>query len=275
MNRTILFLTLFVFFSMSFGQSMKVHTKGTSTPATYPLSDIDSITFELASSIPSESLFAFLKFDNDFLDASGKNHDGTQNGSPSFVADRWDVLTSAVQLNGHGDYVDVSNSSDFDCRSDFSISIWINPVDTAGPHPVISKMVTDGSYNSLAEFDMQINTHYAFFMGNGITNTGTNYGVNIDGGVPVFGKWNHLAATIKADSVKFYVNGALAGEALFTGGSRIKGSQLIQVGRYFNNGQGSSVQYFKGKIDDCAIYSRALTATEVLAIYNEKGWTGN
>jgi formylglycine-generating enzyme required for sulfatase activity len=47
-----LVITVFVSLSvLSFGQLMKVHTKGSATPASYSLSTIDSITFELTTPV--------------------------------------------------------------------------------------------------------------------------------------------------------------------------------------------------------------------------------
>lgn len=49
MNSRLVLTVLVSLCMLSYGQSMKVHTKGGTTPASYSLSTIDSITFELSS----------------------------------------------------------------------------------------------------------------------------------------------------------------------------------------------------------------------------------
>jgi hypothetical protein len=34
-------------------------------------------------------------------------------------------------------------------------------------------------------------------------------------------------------------------------------------------------RYFKGSIDDIRLYNRALTESEIVALYHENGWSGN
>jgi hypothetical protein len=59
-------ITLVVICSVAvvFGQSMLVHTKGSATPATYALSTVDSITFDLSTLLPIHDPVAALSFND-------------------------------------------------------------------------------------------------------------------------------------------------------------------------------------------------------------------
>lgn len=82
------------------------------------------------------------------------------------------------------------------------------------------------------------------------------------------GQWHHLVATQGADGMKLYVDATLAAS---------NGQTAAQAyGGYFRLGGdttwgGASSDYFQGTLDEAAVYSRPLTAAEVVAHYRAGG----
>ena len=72
------------------------------------------------------------------------------------------------------------------------------------------------------------------------------------------GAWAHIVATNSNGTYRLYVNGT---EVQSGSGTLINGGTLAMIGRF---GGG----YWNGFIDDVRIYSRALSAAEIKAIYN-------
>lgn len=78
------------------------------------------------------------------------------------------------------------------------------------------------------------------------------------------GVWYHLAGVRSGRSVRLYVNGVLSATATETTAIDVSNSYEIRVGSLSATGP----QPFNGQIDEPAIYNRALSATEVQAIFN-------
>jgi hypothetical protein len=74
------------------------------------------------------------------------------------------------------------------------------------------------------------------------------------------GKWHYLVGTYDGSQVCLYVDGALAGSCAVAAPIHYAGD-LVAIGRDGSANGG----YFNGSIDDVAIYSRALTSTDVRA----------
>ena len=82
---------------------------------------------------------------------------------------------------------------------------------------------------------------------------------------PVTGQWYHLVGTYDGTNVRLYVNGVLEGGPTVAGSSPNTTNNLIIGGL---NGTGTNE--INGTIDSTRIYSRALTATEILSNYTRE-----
>ena len=75
------------------------------------------------------------------------------------------------------------------------------------------------------------------------------------------GAWTHVAATYNGTTASVYVNGVLAGSQAFTGYNLASGG--VRLGEYV-----SATGYkFAGAIENARVYNRALSATEIAALY--------
>jgi hypothetical protein len=89
----------------------------------------------------------------------------------------------------------------------------------------------------------------------------------IDATVPLrIDAWNHLAISYDGDALRFYVNGAVAGDQK-VGRQRVPGHEGLAFGRRQDNwGDG---YHFRGVIDEIRLYDFALTPAQVRERYQQ------
>jgi type II secretory pathway pseudopilin PulG len=187
-------------------------------------------------------------------DGAGGN-DGTLEGDTAWSGDTPEGTGSALQFDGAGDYVRIPNSSDLRITGELTLEAWIKEA-TAHPY---AKVLSRRSGN------------YFYFLG---VDNGRPYGGVGDGMTfAVTGKsllmslstWNHLAFVYNDADDSMYIH--------FDGLERETGTALILPARAgvdlcIGADSGGSSAFFKGAIDQVAIYARALTAAEIRDIYS-------
>ncbi|WP_306190281.1 LamG-like jellyroll fold domain-containing protein [Streptomyces sp. MK5] len=87
------------------------------------------------------------------------------------------------------------------------------------------------------------------------------------------GRWHHMVATEGSDGIKLYVDGSLrAANALVTGNQSFTGYWRIGGDNVNGWPNQPSSRFYTGRLDEVAVYGKALTASQVLAHY--KAGTG-
>jgi len=86
-----------------------------------------------------------------------------------------------------------------------------------------------------------------------------------DGELPLVGSWTHVAAVWDGATISLYRNGELTGSAPFTGSISPSTNDLFIGVNPVLGKQG----YFVGRIDEVAIYDRALSPAEIRALAPE------
>ncbi len=82
------------------------------------------------------------------------------------------------------------------------------------------------------------------------------------------GAWAHVALVLTPGNAKTYVNGALVDDFNFEQGE-MDADPFFRIGRHNEDaGYPAGQRFFKGAIDELSTYNRALSAAEILAIYN-------
>ena len=197
------------------------------------------------------------------VDASGNNSAGlyaasVTRGVPSAVAGTTDT---AISTNGAATGI-VSSAVGVGAPAAFSEELWFKTASTTG-----GKLIGFG--NSQAGASTSYDKHV--YLG---TDGKLRFGVN-SGGLQVItsplaynnNAWHHVVATQDGSGTKLYVDGVLvvSGTATtnqsFTGFWRVGGDNL--------SGWASrpTTDYLTGSIDEVAVYTRALTATQVQTHY--------
>ena len=81
---------------------------------------------------------------------------------------------------------------------------------------------------------------------------------------PALSSWRYVAVTYDGSFQKIYINGVEAASRAQTGTISVNINDLL-IGQIQAGGQA-----FQGSLDDVAIYNRALSANEILDIYNHQ-----
>lgn len=95
-----------------------------------------------------------------------------------------------------------------------------------------------------------------------------------DGGFPVApGEWHHVAGVYDGSSIKLYVNGQLVVDPIFQTGiiTPMLETSFLTIGSEdgrTNEPHLIGQRYFHGLIDEVELYNRALSESDIQAIYN-------
>ena len=164
-------------------------------------------------------------------------------------------IGQALNFDGVNDYIDTGNTNT--ANGNMTISMWLKPRVAAG------YVATQGVINSGIRYGM-------YFSGNKINWSCYNGGyftVTTDNVIPT-DKWTHIVGTIAAGQtggLKIYVNGTLQSSS----------STIADCGSYGSLYIGSYIwpigTYYSGLMDDFRVYTRTLSAAEVLKLYQLGG----
>jgi hypothetical protein len=231
-----------------------------SSTSAFSFSDFyGKITGNVVSEGCPSNLVVYYKLDNNVLDSSGNARTGTIIGNPTSVSGK---LGTAYHFDGSA-AVDVGNI-DFS-NQEFSISSWVRTTDP-GQTNNYREWISKVGYWETGTFEFNI---HAPNNGNGLAVAGWSSGRGIygmeDRNVNLRdGNWHYVVGTYKRGSQSLYVDGVLSSSNNYAGDLPIT-TQTVQIG-------GTDWHYYHhrwvGDIDEVAIYNKALSSSEVSALYN-------
>ncbi len=211
----------------------------------------------------------YYPFSGDARDLSGNHNDAEVHGA-TLTTDRFGAANHAYHLNGVDNYLAFDPSKLPLGPSPRTISAWIMAESYPpelfaglGSRPSVIGWGSNDP-NQLSEMQL-VDGRLQFHTYGSDPSSKTVLELN---------QWYHLAIVYAAGTVSLYVNGAEErGEAssidtpVGTGriGTWPEPAQLPASG-WKNMG------YFHGIIDDISVYSQAVTATQIQALYAEGGW---
>ncbi|HJN09988.1 MAG TPA: LamG-like jellyroll fold domain-containing protein, partial [Pirellulaceae bacterium] len=216
-------------------------------------------------------LVAWYPFSGNPYDESGNdNHLGLPGGSrnPTLTADRSGTPGTAYdfdEIDNPSDYLaSTGPESAFDFTTATTFSAWINLDDvTQGWVLNKSSYLVPGTFGiGMSDGSVNIRVH---------TSDGPYHDV-LSSAPIVAGEWTHVAGvydgTGDTPGLSLYINGALDGFLSVTGTTTLyNNDERLYVGAdIFNPTHKANVD---GRIDDIAIYNRALNAAEILVLTTE------
>ena len=222
-----------------------------------------TVSADLVHNPPNAGLIGYWNFDEGSgsiaHDTSGNNYgyDATISGA-TWIAGK---INSALSFNGSTNYVVTPNIV---LGNTFSISAWVNP--TAIPQGSFWRIAETRYTGGLYLGTDASGTKYKFIVNNGTGSTGScgaTFGC-AQGGTITSG-WHLVTATFDGTTATLYVDNSMVATETFTAPGNT--TYPLYIGRYYGaNGYG-----WNGGIDEVRLYNRALTSTEVSAIYNNNG----
>jgi hypothetical protein len=186
-------------------------------------------------------------------DKSTNTNNGSATGTSSVDA----VIGNGRSFNGSSDYISVPTNASLNITGDLTVETWIYPDDSLSTANANRWLEKGDSY-----FLMEGN---GGVVGTGITFLVKYNNVNyyVDSGVThSAGQWYHVVGVHddSANLLRLYINGTQVNTTSFTG--TIDNDNLA-----LRIGSDDSGLYFDGMMDEVAIYSTALSPTEIEARY--------
>jgi hypothetical protein len=204
-------------------------------------------------------LMARYPFTGNANDVSVNANHGTPIGGTVLTTDRFGTPNSAYQFNGLDSYIQVPNSASLNSPTTaMTQAAWIS---IAGPSqvgsgfdPIIMKSVT--SENG---FMYRMNATTTYF---GAAFNDWNTHLSAGQAIPL-NEWHHVAIVFNGTTIRFFFDGALVGTQPMAL-TIAPDTRPLTIGGDFPG----APEYFNGKIDDVALYSRALTDQDILELYS-------
>jgi hypothetical protein len=228
----------------------------------------------LPSYLPANGLVAWYPFNGNANDESGNGNNGTVSGA-ILTEDRNGNLNTAYSFNGNNNYITVPFSGSFNSiQTGLTMSAWILMSGGTGASTPPRVMELRGAYGNggdagfvmLAQDNSNTSRSFEVRYYNNFGNTNISIAPTNNVSSLV---WHYLVFTADGNSGigNFYIDGQLIND-----NSSMQFQGLINSCNYNNNpliigAETSLLGKWGGKIDDIAIYNRALTQEEITALY--------
>ncbi len=144
---------------------------------------------------------------------------------------------------------------------DFTISTWVKLISFGSWSRIFDFGNGEDSWMMLSPQSGSLNT-----LGYGVTHDGESHDVSVNYVFPKF-KWVHIALVQEGDSSSIYADGVELGRGYMP----VKPADLgLTTANYLGKSQFEADPYMNGTLDEFRIYNRALSATEILDVMDEK-----
>jgi hypothetical protein len=220
-------------------------------------------TSNAANCVQIPGLVSWWPAENNAVDAAGSNTGVLLNGA-TFAPGKFG---QAFSLNGSGAHVRIADNANLHLTNGLTISAWVNPSSLAYAQQIISKWDVVFEYQKSYAIWLDGNGTFIFSVcANGDEQLGAHADVWTTNTVPL-NQWTHVAATYDGSTMKVYLNGQFQSQAAFPYGI-FPGTGDLAIGAMVGGVPAGQNSYpFSGRIDEPAIYSRALSAAEIRALY--------
>jgi sugar lactone lactonase YvrE len=213
---------------------------------------------------PPAGLVSWWQGEGNAVDAAGTNS-GTLIGGATFTNGE---VGRAFSFDGTSQYVMIPNSSGLNPSNQFTIDCWINRGSTG---PVVQGVV-DGDFYGIEYAPGTYGFYVYMSANNGASWFQTSQSNPGEMTFPA-GQWHHLAATYNGTMLQMYLDGQPWGNpvAAFGNVSPMQGGSFFNLGSENGRSCACTGRYYHGLLDEADVFSRALSPSEIQAIYNAGG----
>lgn len=193
------------------------------------------------------------------MEANSNDSKGANNGTDTTITYSAGngKFGQGAGFNGTSSFIAIADHASLDITGALTITAWVKPND-ATPNRV-QVVFCKGDTNNAAGlvYDLTCNSRQ---VGGGVSN-GTSFNSVTGGSTMSDNAYHHLAIVyVPSTSLTVYLDGVQDGQNTTTIISSIQSTaDAAAIGRDGDVSQ----NFFKDNIDECAIFSRALTATEI------------
>jgi|GEM_PF-2020450 len=189
------------------------------------------------------------------VDSSGNGNNATLRNGPAWIT--LGRIGQSLYFDGINDYVlktDPSWNFIGSPTNSFSVSAWFYPTTCVSLSGIA--LAAEGSWSG--DLRLAATTNYWIIQ----LKPGTTHA---DGGFCSVNKWQHVTGVYNASETRLYIyyNGSLEDSKVLTNIDTSALNDRLNIG--------FAQEYFNGLIDDVRVYSRALSAGDVMEIYNSAG----
>ncbi|PYI84926.1 MAG: hypothetical protein DME26_12285, partial [Verrucomicrobia bacterium] len=205
---------------------------------------------------PPAGLVGWWRAENDALDAAGTSDGVLVNGATFALGE----AGQAFSLDGVDDYIEIEDAPALRPAS-LTLEAWVMFFSSSGVQSIIGKTLGSGSADSYALW-LENGNLYGYVADS--SGAGSPVGVAF---TPALGRWYHVGFTFDNSSKQQWLY--LDGIPVATGASnRLIGydDHPVLLGADIQNGGQGLVLY--GRIDEAAIYDRALGPMEIASLYH-------
>jgi hypothetical protein len=225
---------------------------------------IASISFsQVPNYVPTNGLVGWWPFTGNANDESGNGNNGTVNGA-TLTTDRNGIANSAYSFDGISNSIEVSHQPIFNMGNNYTISAWFNLIDFNAVRTIINKNITGEGKNDYFNLSVLNNSGIIYLQfGNGVSvdTIGTTFPISLN-------TW-HNTQMVMGDSVSLYLDGVLIGKKI-RALDPMENIDPMSIGHWINQNI-----FFSGKLDDLAIWNRALNQCEITNLYNSQLGSSN
>lgn len=235
-----------------------------------------------STAIPSEGLVAYYPFNGTFENNAGTEIATAENHGATFSTDRFGNENSCVAFDGNGAYLEIPDNDVFSISTTgaLTVSVWVSP------EVLNFQNAEAGGYVHWMGKGEPHQHEWVFRMYNrdlaqgqeNRPNRMSAYAFNLEGGLGSGSyvqeeiqekEWIHFVARydIETNKITLFKNGVQKDQDDLY--DKTYGVQVQNGTAPLRLGTRSKWSYFQGCIDDLRIYSRALSESEILALYNE------
>jgi hypothetical protein len=224
-----------------------------------------SANAQVPSYVPTNGLVGYWPFNGNANDESGNGNNGTVNGA-TLAADRFGIADKAYSFDGTSDFIEVSNSTGLNLIGEMSMSAWVksNGYNNQNYQTILCKAESYWVWEYLMTLSYHVGVIHE---GKMLTARALGMGNQEQAwSVTPFASssWELWTVIYSQGNVKIFKNGILDLTQSFSMVPNVNLGSLL-FGR--TNTSDFSQQFF-GTLDEIGIWNRALTADEVLALYN-------
>ena len=217
---------------------------------------------QIPNYVPTSNLIGWWPFSGNANDTSGNSNNGSVTGA-TLTTDRFGTINSCYSFTGTTNKISISNQFFNNGWTNYSISMWFNPslnslngcLFNTVPHDGIG--IAYSNYGTNKKLYHNKNSNTSVHLWNILNQDPFNY--------PSFefNNWYNIMIIKTNTTYQYYVNGTL---------DKTINSTILPLsnicGLVFGNiAPGYIAEPLNGKLDDIGIWDRALTQTEITALY--------